>query len=213
MQRIGSFGGRVLRPAEHLVREIWRAEPTRLLEALGDRYPQLLERHRTIVRTEFDTVFIQPDVCNGCRDCISACPYGAIGFSEKAGVAQKCTMCYDRLQANMEPACAKACPTQSIQFGPLSMLQQKADARLATLKTQGYDDAQLYGRDRSVYGGLNSFFLLMRKPEVYGLPNEQNAGLPSRNDKGGYLGALVTAVIGVFAGIAAFRQRTPEEPS
>ena len=165
-----------------------------------------------IVRTEYDTVYIQPEVCNGCRDCISACPYGAIGFSENKGVAQKCTMCYDRLQANMLPACAKACPTQSIQFGTLSELHQKADARLASLKAQGYDDAQLYGRDESIYGGLHSFFLLMRNPEVYGLPNQANAGLPSRNNKGGYLGGFITAVLAVFAGMIAIRQTAPKEP-
>ena len=153
-----------------------------------------------IVRTEFDTVYIQPDVCNGCRDCISACPYGVIGFSERTGVVQKCTMCYDRLQANMTPACAKACPTQSIQFGTLSELHQKADARLATLRAQGNDKAQLYGRDDSVYGGLNSFFLLMDKPEVYGLPNADNAVLPSRNNLGSYFGAFVVAALGLFAG-------------
>jgi formate dehydrogenase iron-sulfur subunit len=105
----------------------------------------------------------------------------------------------------MTPACAKACPTQSIQYGTLSQLQQKADARLAALKAQGYDKANLYGRDQSVYGGLGAFFLLMDKPEVYGLPNAQNAKLPSRNNFGGYLGALFTAAIGVIAGMIAIR--------
>ena len=41
-----------------------------------------------IIRTEFDTVYIQPDVCNGCRDCIAACPYHVIGFDEKSGLAR-----------------------------------------------------------------------------------------------------------------------------
>jgi formate dehydrogenase iron-sulfur subunit len=67
--------------------------------------------------------------------------------------------------------------------------------------------AQLYGRDDTVYGGLNAFFLLMDKPETYGLPNAANAQLPTRNDIGGYVGALVTAVVGVFAAIVAFRRR------
>ncbi len=156
-----------------------------------------------IVRTEFDTVYIQPAVCNGCRDCISACPYGVIGFSEQNGVAQKCTLCYDRLQANMTPACAKACPTQSIAFGTLSDLHAKADARLAALQAQGHDTAQLYGRDASVYGGLNSFFLLMDKPERYGFPNAQNAVLPRRNNVKSYVAAFFMAAIGVFAGVKA----------
>jgi formate dehydrogenase iron-sulfur subunit len=160
-----------------------------------------------IVRTEYNTVLIQQDVCNGCRDCISACPYGAIGFSAQTGTARKCTMCYDRLQNNMPPACAKACPTQSIQFGTLGELRQKADARLAALRDQGYEKAQLYGNDASIYGGLGSFFLLMDAPERYGLPNKQNAVLPSRNDLGGYLNAFLVAVIGVFAGMVAFRRR------
>jgi formate dehydrogenase iron-sulfur subunit len=160
-----------------------------------------------IVRTEFNTVFIRQDVCNGCRDCISACPFGVIGFSEVTGTAHKCTFCYDRLQNGMMPACAKACPTQSIQFGPLDELQKRADARLAVLRKQGNTQAQLYGRDDSVYGGLNAFFLLMDKPETYGLPNADNAVLPRRNNRPGYLGMLVTAALGVVAGLVAFRER------
>ncbi|HKW78252.1 MAG TPA: 4Fe-4S dicluster domain-containing protein [Candidatus Limnocylindria bacterium] len=158
-----------------------------------------------IVRTEFDTVLIQQSVCNGCRDCISACPYGVIGFNEKTGTATKCTMCYDRLQNGMQPACAKACPTESIKFGYLDDLQKTADTRLATLQKGGYKAAQLYGRDATVYGGLNAFFLLMDKPEKYGLPNAENATLPSRNNVPGYLGGAVTAVAGLVAGVLAFR--------
>jgi len=166
-----------------------------------------------IVKTEYNTVYIQPDVCNGCRDCISACPYGAIGFNEQTGVVGKCTFCYDRLQADMTPACAKACPTQSIQYGTLSQLQKKADDRLAKLKAQGYDKAQLYGRDDSVYGGLGAFFLLMDNPEVYGLPNARNAQLPSRNNFKGYLGAFVTAAVGVLAGMIAIRRGASDSGS
>jgi formate dehydrogenase iron-sulfur subunit len=160
-----------------------------------------------IIRTEFDTVFIQQDVCNGCRACIAACPFGVIGFSEQTGTVHKCTFCYDRLQNGLMPACAKVCPTQAIQFGPLSEMQKKADARLGTLRAQGNTQARLYGRDDKVYGGLNAFFLLMDKPEVYGLPNERNAVLPRRNNRPGYLGVLVTAALSVVAGHVAFRGR------
>jgi formate dehydrogenase iron-sulfur subunit len=160
-----------------------------------------------IIRTEFDTVYIQQPVCNGCRDCIAACPYGVIGFSSETGTAHKCTMCYDRLQAGMEPACAKACPTQSIQFGTMSELHRKADARLEALHQQGVGEAQLYGRDTSVYGGLNAFFLLTDEPETYKLPNAQNAVLPGRNNLGGYLGALVTAALALVGGLVALRRR------
>ena len=102
-----------------------------------------------IIRTEFDSVFIQPSVCNGCRSCIAACPYSVIGMDETTNVAQKCTLCYDRLQGGLEPACAKACPTQSIQFGPISELRARAQQRVANLHSQGVSEARLYGGDDS----------------------------------------------------------------
>ncbi len=165
-----------------------------------------------IIRTEFDTVFIQQDVCNGCRNCIAACPYGVIGFSEKTGTARKCTLCYDRLQNDLTPACAKACPTQSIQFGNLSDLQAAADKRLAQLRQNGVANAQLYGRDDQVYGGLNAFFLLMDRPEVYGLPSGESAQLPSRNNAGGYLGVAIGAALALIGGLLAFRRRREPPP-
>jgi formate dehydrogenase iron-sulfur subunit len=160
-----------------------------------------------IIRTEFDTVLIQQPVCNGCRNCIAACPYDVIGFNEQTGTASKCTLCYDRLQAGMQPACAKACPTQSIQFGPLADLHQAADTRLTSLQGQGVTQARLYGRDTGAYGGLNAFFLLMDEPEAYRLPREGATGLPSRNNLGGYLVALVTAALAVVGGLVALRRR------
>jgi formate dehydrogenase iron-sulfur subunit len=169
-----------------------------------------------IIRTEFDTVYIQPDVCNGCRNCISACPYSVIGIDEETNVAHKCTLCYDRLQGGMEPACAKACPTDSIEFGPLEELHARADQRLADLHAQGVTEASLYGRDQTVYGGLNAFFLLMDKPEAYKLPNAANAVLPGRNNVPGWLTGAVTAVFGVLGGLIALRRRgqqpAPDRP-
>jgi formate dehydrogenase iron-sulfur subunit len=160
-----------------------------------------------IIRTEFDTVFIQEDVCNGCRNCIAACPYDVIDIDEDKNVAQKCTLCYDRLQGGLEPACAKACPTDSIQFGPLDELRETAKKREAQLHAQGLKEANLYGADEDVYGGLNAFFLLMDKPEVYKLPVATSAVLPGRNNVGGYLGAFVTAVLAVLGAVIARRER------
>jgi formate dehydrogenase iron-sulfur subunit len=169
-----------------------------------------------IIRTEFDTVFIQEDVCNGCRNCISACPYDVIDINASKNVAQKCTLCYDRLQGGLEPACAKACPTDSIQFGPRDELLKTARKCEATLHEQGIKEANLYGADDDVYGGLNAFFLLMDKPEAYKLPSAENAVLPQRNNLGGYLGVLVTGVLGLLGAVIARRQRNmgggpPEE--
>jgi formate dehydrogenase iron-sulfur subunit len=125
----------------------------------------------SLIRTEFGTVVVQEDICNGCGYCIPACPYGVIDQREKDGRAWKCTLCYDRLTAGAEPACAKACPTDSIQFGVLDELRERADARLAQLHDAGVSDAQLYGRDPDDgVGGDGAFFLLLDEPEVYGLP-------------------------------------------
>jgi formate dehydrogenase iron-sulfur subunit len=159
-----------------------------------------------IIRTEFDTVFIQQSVCNGCRECIAACPYDVIDIDPDRNVARKCTLCYDRLQGGMTPACAKACPTESIQFGPLDELRARAEKRLAEVQP-GTPQANLYGHDEKVYGGLKAFFLLMDKPETYGLPNAANAVLPQRNNVLGYLGVAVTGVLGVVGGVIALRER------
>lgn len=124
-----------------------------------------------LFRTEFDTVVVQEDICNGCGYCVPACPYGVIEKRESDGRAFKCTLCYDRLGAGMEPACAKACPTNSIQYGPLDELREQADARLAELHGSGVAEAQLYGRDPDDgVGGDGAFFLLLDEPEVYGFP-------------------------------------------
>ena len=124
-----------------------------------------------LFRTEFGTVVVQDDVCNGCGYCVGACPFGVIARREEDGQAHKCTLCYDRLGAGMEPACAKACPTESIQFGPLDELRERAALRVADLRAAGQDQAQLYLDDPDDgIGGGGAFFLLLDEPEVYGLP-------------------------------------------
>ncbi|WP_165986678.1 4Fe-4S dicluster domain-containing protein [Streptomyces sp. YIM 98790] len=125
----------------------------------------------SLFRTEFGTVVVQEDICNGCGYCVPACPYGVIDQRPDDGRAWKCTLCYDRLGEGMEPACAKACPTDSIQFGPLDELRERAAARVSRLHAAGVTDARLYGEspDDGV-GGDGAFFLLLDEPEVYGLP-------------------------------------------
>jgi formate dehydrogenase iron-sulfur subunit len=124
-----------------------------------------------LFRTEFGTVVVQEDVCNGCGYCVPACPFGVIDRRESDGRAWKCTLCYDRLKGDQTPACAKACPTESIQFGELEELRERAGERLATLNEKGVAGARLYGDDPGDgVGGFGAFFLLLDEPEVYGLP-------------------------------------------
>jgi formate dehydrogenase iron-sulfur subunit len=162
-----------------------------------------------IIRTEFDSVVIQSDVCNGCRDCIAACPFGVIDLNPVSNTAQKCTLCYDRLQAGMQPACSQACPTSSIQFGPIRELRQRAERRVQQLHGGGETRAYLYGADEKILGGLNSFYLLVDTPEVYGLPPDPK--LPSRNlFLSSLFSTLGAIVLGVF-GLVSLRKRRMEE--
>ena len=155
-----------------------------------------------IIRTEFDTVVIQQDVCNGCGYCVPACPFGVPQLGEADGRAHKCTLCYDRLVDGLEPACAKACPTDSIVFGPVADLLPRARDRVEQLRDRGHAEAQLYGdRERGGSGGidgLNALFVLLAPPETYNLPAvpelPQRKVLPS---------ILSTAAAAVGLGIAA----------
>jgi formate dehydrogenase iron-sulfur subunit len=125
----------------------------------------------SLLRTEFGTVVVQEDICNGCGYCIPACPYGVIDQRRGDGRAWKCTLCYDRIGAGLTPACAKACPTESIQYGPVDELRERAAGRVEQLHRAGEASARLYGHDPSDgVGGDGAFFLLLAEPEVYGLP-------------------------------------------
>jgi formate dehydrogenase iron-sulfur subunit len=158
-----------------------------------------------LFRTEYGTVVVQEDVCNGCGYCVPACPYGVIGQREDDGRVWKCTMCYDRLGAGQEPACAKTCPTDSIQFGPLDELRERAAGRVDALHEAGVASARLYGHDpNDGVGGAGAFFLLLDEPEVYGLPPDPvvtTRDLPSMWKHAGIaalglLGAVAAAVVG-----------------
>jgi formate dehydrogenase iron-sulfur subunit len=156
-----------------------------------------------LFRTEFSTVVVQQDICNGCGYCVSACPYGVIDRRPHDGRAQKCTLCYDRLHDGMEPACAQACPTQSIQFGKLDELRERADQRLAQLQDLGVTEARLYGRDPDDgVGGDGAFFLLLDEPEVYGLPPDPV--VVTRDAKAMWKKVGQAAAAFALAGIGAF---------
>ncbi len=157
----------------------------------------------SLFRTEFGTVVVQEDICNGCGYCVSGCPYGVIDRRPDDGRAWKCTLCYDRLRGDLEPACAKACPTKSIQFGPLAELRERAAGRLDELHEAGVPEVRLYGHDPDDgVGGDGAFFLLLDEPETYGLPPDPV--VPTRDlwSTWRYTGvaaaALVTAAVSVF---------------
>ncbi len=164
-----------------------------------------------LFRTEFDTVVVQQDICNGCGYCVPACPFGVVDISTLDGKAHKCTLCYDRLKGGLEPACAKSCPTNSIQFGEIGDLQQRARARVDALHQAGVATAYLYGPPGTpgATGGLehlNAFFLLTAQPESYNLPRAPTR--PS-NRVAPSLAAGLAAVAGLA--LAALAMLTPRQ--
>ena len=156
----------------------------------------------SIVRTEFGGVFIQPDVCNGCGYCIVACPFGVVDRRPDDGRAFKCTFCYDRQKAGLEPACAKACPTQSIRFGPIDELRIIAERRVEELHARGIDDAVLYdARDTSV-GGTHAMFIVRGRPEDYNLPAAPE--VPTAYLRAGWQSAAIAAGVMLAGTLLAF---------
>jgi formate dehydrogenase iron-sulfur subunit len=162
-----------------------------------------------LFRTEFDTVVVQQDVCNGCGYCVVSCPFGVIDLSHHDGKAHKCTLCYDRLKGGLEPACAKACPTDSINFGEVDALLARAEERVRQLHALGVTNAYLYGtpdgpgatngREAAAgIGHLNCFFLLLDRPEVYNLPVAPHLP-PARTGRGIFRGVVTMAAIGLAA--------------
>ncbi|MBE1490549.1 4Fe-4S dicluster domain-containing protein [Plantactinospora soyae] len=162
----------------------------------------------SLFRTEFGTVVVQQDICNGCGYCIPACPYGVIDQREDDGRAWKCTLCYDRIGAGRTPACAQACPTESIQYGEVDELRARARIRVERLHAEGVPEARLYGHDPADgVGGDGAFFLLLDEPEVYGLPPDPvvtTRDLPRMWRRAGLAAlAMAAATVTAFVGRSA----------
>jgi formate dehydrogenase iron-sulfur subunit len=160
-----------------------------------------------LFKTEFDTVVVQQDVCNGCGYCVPACPFGVVDISLLDGKAHKCTLCYDRLKGGLEPACAKSCPTNAIQFGEVDDLMGRARERVDELHERGVAEAYLYGTPDGPgatgdLGYLNAFFLLIERPEVYNLPSAPTR--PSNRVRPSLTTGLLTMAGFALATLAAF---------
>ena len=124
-----------------------------------------------IVRTEFGGVFVQPDVCNGCGYCVVSCPFGVVQRNQDDGRAFKCTFCYDRQKVGLKPACAQACPTESIKFGPLARAARRCPGahqgtQVAAACTMRKSTIH---RIRSVEG-IHALFIVRGDARQYNLP-------------------------------------------
>jgi formate dehydrogenase iron-sulfur subunit len=147
----------------------------------------------SIIRTDVASVYVQPDICNGCGYCVVSCPFGVIDKRPDDGRAFKCTFCYDRQKVGLMPACATACPTQSIQFGPLDELRERATGRVAELQERGYSDARIYDPQDTSVGGIHAISIILGQPENYNLPPSPE--VPTVYLKSAWTAAFVSAAI------------------
>lgn len=156
-----------------------------------------------IYRTESGAVNINTDVCNGCRNCVSSCPFGVVSFNEETGVVGKCTLCTDRTETlGREPACVTACPTDSLVWGTRDEMVALAEKKRLNIRSKG-QAAKIYGKDE--LGGLNVFFLLQDEPEVYGLPRDPV--LPQTHVAQGYTFTAAGSILLGIAALVSFRNR------
>jgi formate dehydrogenase iron-sulfur subunit len=156
----------------------------------------------SIVRTEFGGVYVQPDVCNGCSYCVVACPFGVIQKNESDGRAFKCTFCYDRQKAGLTPACAKACPTESIKFGEIGELRIAAEERVKELHSRGMHDAQTYDPQDTSVEGIHALFIVRGDPRTFNLPPKPE--VPTIYLKAGWRAAALGSAALLAGSLVAF---------
>ncbi len=156
-----------------------------------------------IRRTAYGAVVVNQELCNGCRYCVSACPFQVIAFNEETGRVNKCTFCNDRVEHGLAPACAATCPTGAISYGDREDLMARAKARLAELRARGVRDARIYGENE--LSGLGNFYLLTRPPGDYGLPEAPRYSVA--NVFAGSSWSVGAAVAVGLAALVAFRER------
>jgi formate dehydrogenase iron-sulfur subunit len=159
-----------------------------------------------IVRTEVGSVYVQHDVCNGCGYCVVSCPFGVVDKDREVGTAFKCTFCYDRQKEGLTPACAKACPTQSIKFGNLDDLRNEAAQRVEDLQARGFHDAKVYDPRHTSVGGTHAMFVILGQPESYNFPPDPE--VPTVNLRSAWGAALMTAILMMLVVFFAFAMQS-----
>ena len=158
-------------------------------------------------------VIYDPKKCIGCRYCMNACPFGVPHFDWDKGLVEgafidKCTMCPQRIDIGLEPACVATCPTDALMFGERDDLLKYAHDRL-TAQPARYIN-HVYGENEN---GGTSYFILSHVPfEELGLPPLTSTPVKEVSEKVMEVtipfalgwGAVLT---GVAAGVHVYNQK------
>ena len=167
-----------------------------------------------IVQYANGIVDVDPEKCIGCGYCATGCPFDVPKFHKKTGKMAKCTLCVDRVEVGLEPACIKACPTGCLNFGTKEDMVALGNLRVSQLKKAGFNDAVLY--DPQGVGGTSVVTVLKHnRPEWYDLPSNPHVPVLVRVWKQilrpvGVLAALA-AVFGVFGHYTNYGPKEPPE--
>jgi formate dehydrogenase beta subunit len=168
-----------------------------------------------IIQYENGIVDVQADKCIGCGMCQAGCPFDVPRFHEKTAKMSKCTLCVDRVEVGLEPACVKSCPTGCLHFGTKESMLALAAERVGQLKESGYNNASYY--DPQGVGGTGVVTVLAHgdHPEWYGLPKDPHipTGVSFAKSVLKPLGliAIFGAVAGMFGHFMRFGPKAPKE--
>ncbi len=170
-----------------------------------------------IVQYANGIVDFQQDQCIGCGYCMSGCPFNIPKFSPTSRKVFKCTLCSDRVNEGLEPACIKACPTGCLHFGTKDEMKELAETRALQLREHsGFPNAGVY--DPSGVGGTHVLYVLhdATQPELYGgLPKDPHVPWTVRLWKAPlkWLGnlAMIGGAVGIFVHYLRYGPKTVEQ--
>ncbi|NLU49672.1 MAG: formate dehydrogenase [Syntrophomonadaceae bacterium] len=169
-------------------------------------------------KTEWGATLHDINRCIGCQYCHYACPWSVPKYLKREDVVTKCTLCANRVEAGLKPACVQTCPSGALQFGDQGELMAYAQERVSFLRNNGFPEATLYGVNEM--GGCNVVYVLAYSPDKYGLPvNPKVSGQVSfwQNIVQPYAGWLIPLALGASVvsffttRLIAASERAPEE--
>lgn len=152
-----------------------------------------------ILKLRNGIIDFQQDRCIGCGYCMTGCPFNIPRLDPRTERVYKCTMCVDRVEAGLGPACVKACPTGCLEFGEKAEMRAHAEQRVGQLKEDGFVQAGVY--DPPGVGGTGVIYVLHHadRPELYDLPKEPRVDPKVRLWRGAWKGvgglSLLSSVV------------------
>ncbi|MFC1504320.1 4Fe-4S dicluster domain-containing protein [Spirochaetota bacterium] len=162
-------------------------------------------------KREDGIVWIDQDMCTGCKYCVESCPFGTPQFNRTSGTAIKCRLCMDRVTNGLTTACSKACPTDAINYGTREeMLVLAKKRKAAYIKAHPGSNPRIYGETE--LGGLNVMYLLPEPASTYGLPENPRVPVGLKTLVKWFAGILPVAGI-LFGVMRFFRDDAPSQPS